>query len=192
MQLNKQQRRIVRIVIVIILLAGLANKSTLGNGIYWTLFILCGLGLNYLEKMAKREKAASQSTAEEPVEPKRLSKAERDKISKKRFAYIFFGILAVGMAVGISEEGSDFFKVDTVKASSWDGSVEVVERYLKNEYLRDPASYESVKWGKLSRNSDGIYQVTHSFRAKNGFGGMNQQTLTFFISEDGSRVISCQ
>jgi len=112
--------------------------------------------------------------------------------SNKKFRNIFFGVLLLGTAIGIRKEGMDFFKQDTVRASSWDHSVDVVETFLKNEYLRDPSSYESVRWGHLSKNSDGTYSVTHTFRARNGFGGMNEQTLTFLISSDGQSIISYQ
>lgn len=110
--------------------------------------------------------------------------------SRKRFRNIFLVILLIGTVIGIRKEGMDFFKADTVKASSWDGSVEIVERFLKNNYLNDPSSYESVKWGHLTKNSDGTYVVTHTFRARNGFGGMNQQSMAFIISADGKSVIS--
>lgn len=110
--------------------------------------------------------------------------------SIKKFRNIFLGILLIGVVIGIRKEGMDFFKVDTVKASSWDGSVEIVESFIKNNYLNDPSSYESVKWGHLTKNSDGTYVVTHTFRARNGFGGMNQQSMTFIISADGKSVIS--
>lgn len=112
--------------------------------------------------------------------------------SRKRFRNIFLGVLLIGVVIGIRKEGMDFFKVDTVKASSWDGSVEIVESFIKNNYLNDPSSYESVKWGRLNKNSDGTYVIKHTFRARNGFGGMNQQSMTFLISSDGKSIISYQ
>lgn len=120
-----------------------------------------------------------------------VSEAELSKRKKRKFAYIFFGILAFGFLLKIKDEGfENILKVETVKASPWDGSVEVVEKYLKKSYLNDPSSYESIKWGKVYKNTDGTYQVIHSFRARNGFGGMVQQSLTFTISEDGERVVN--
>jgi hypothetical protein len=74
--------------------------------------------------------------------------------------------------------------------SPWDHSVGSVKDYVKDHYLRDPDSYESVQWYLPIENSDGTYQVTHTFRAKNGFGGMNEETHTFTLSSNGREVLS--
>jgi hypothetical protein len=74
--------------------------------------------------------------------------------------------------------------------SPWDNSVDCVVSYLKYHYLRDPDSYESINWSEIAKNSDGTYQVTHTFRAKNGFGGMGVETLTFTIAPDGQTIIN--
>jgi hypothetical protein len=47
-----------------------------------------------------------------------------------------------------------------------------------------------VKWYLPLPNADGTYQVTHTFRAKNGFGGMNEETHIFTVSSDGETVIN--
>lgn len=82
------------------------------------------------------------------------------------------------------------WEMNSVKQSSWDNSVDVVEHYIKHDYLSDPDSYQSVKWSKLAKNVDGTYVVMHTYRAKNGFGGYVTETKTFIISSDGKNVVS--
>lgn len=80
---------------------------------------------------------------------------------------------------------------EKVKTSPSDGAVEVVVKFLKNRYLNDPDSYKSREWGELIKNSDGTFQVTHRFSAKNVFGGVVTETLVFCISLDGQEVHIC-
>lgn len=110
---------------------------------------------------------------------------------QKGIIWRLIGIVAIAFFVFTgNKNGSTFSGFDTVTNSQWDGSVDVAERYLKKNLLRDPSSYESVRWGKVSKNPDGSYKVTHTYRARNGFGGMGIETTTFIISKDGSRVIN--
>jgi len=106
------------------------------------------------------------------------------------FSIAILGILALETLMGCgSGENASFF--DKVKASPLDGSVKVVESFLKNNYLRDPDSYKSREWGKLIKNSDGTFQVSHRFSAKNGFGAFDTETFLFCISADGTEVNIC-
>lgn len=70
-----------------------------------------------------------------------------------------------------------------VQNSAWDGSVVQVEQWLKKS-LRDPDSFEAVTWGRVKKTESG-YQVTLTYRAKNGFGGVNVTNAVFLLSEDG-------
>ena len=65
-----------------------------------------------------------------------------------------------------------------------------IEYYITHKYLRDPDSYEGLEWTNFIVNQDGPSQVTHTFRAKNGFGGMNVETHTFTVDKDGWKVIA--
>jgi len=103
------------------------------------------------------------------------------------FAIAIFAIMAISKHSKSKSYGSDFGI--EVNQSQWDHSVPCVEDYLKNVYLRDPDSYESISWSLVDKNSDGTYQVTTSFRARNGFGGMDRETLTFVIASDGKTII---
>lgn len=64
-------------------------------------------------------------------------------------------------------------------------AIEDSMRYLKSS-LRDPDSYESIEWSPLVENDDGTYGLRHTYRARNGFGGMNVETKTFLFSSNGS------
>lgn len=67
-----------------------------------------------------------------------------------------------------------------------DGSVLWVERYLKQHYLKDPDSYQSIDWGRVQKTDDGKLQVRHKFRARNSFGGYVVDDMIFTFSEQGN------
>ena len=101
--------------------------------------------------------------------------------------YIIYGGFVLIVVFGKSENpGYNYDTSIGPRQSGWDHSVSCVESYLKKGYLRDPDSYESVNWGRVEKNNDGTYEVTHTFRARNGFGGMDEETKTFIIGSDGS------
>jgi hypothetical protein len=102
--------------------------------------------------------------------------------------YIIIGAVVITPFVLFSESGSSS-GTGSVRQSPWDNSVDCVEYYLKHKYLRDPDSYDGVSWSKVQKNNDGTYSVTHTFRARNGFGGMGQETLTFTIASDGWTIL---
>ena len=71
-----------------------------------------------------------------------------------------------------------------VRNSPWDGSVGVVERYLKSSYLKDPDSFQAIEWGKVVKGC-GTYAVALKFRARNSFGGYVVETRVFSLDADG-------
>ncbi|HLX55264.1 MAG TPA: hypothetical protein VKR58_15075 [Aquella sp.] len=117
-----------------------------------------------------------------------MKQLAQNRIKNKGIEIILLGIIAIGIFPSCSSQGGDFFSNDKVKASFSDGSVEVVVNFLKKQYLNDPDSYKSIEWGKLIKHSDGSFTVTHRFSAKNGFGGVISETLTFYIYPDGQKV----
>lgn len=72
-----------------------------------------------------------------------------------------------------------------VRNSPWDGSVGVVERYLKSSYLKDPDSFQAVEWGKVAKGC-GTYVVALKFRARNSLGGYVVETRIFTLNADGA------
>ena len=73
-----------------------------------------------------------------------------------------------------------------VENNSYDGSVWQVKQYL-DKTLKDPDSYESIEWGKVTRNAQG-YEVRHKFRAKNSFGGYVIEEYIYQIDMQGNVV----
>ena len=71
-----------------------------------------------------------------------------------------------------------------VTNSPWDGSVGVVERYLKASVLKDPDSFQAVEWSRIVKGC-GDYAVRLKYRARNSFGGYVVETRDFVISADG-------
>jgi hypothetical protein len=82
----------------------------------------------------------------------------------------------------------DYDVNSTVKNNPLDGSVHQVERYLKEEYLKDPKSYESIEWSEVQKNADGTYHVRHKYRAKNSFGGYVLENKIFHIDDKGNII----
>lgn len=52
----------------------------------------------------------------------------------------------------------------------------VVESKLKDA-LRDPDSYERIEYSSVLNKEDSCYIVAIKYRAKNGFGGYNVETI---------------
>lgn len=105
----------------------------------------------------------------------------------------FIGIcLLVVMGQFAAESGSSSPAASTstssVENSSWDGSVHQVRSFLKKN-LKDPKSYESISWSPVRKEND-HYVVTHTYRAKNSFGGYAIETGTFYVSLDGDFVMT--
>jgi len=56
--------------------------------------------------------------------------------------------------------------------SPWDGSHQSVKRYVRRG-LRDPRSFEHVETRITPIDKDGKHTLYMTYRARNGFGGMN-------------------
>lgn len=75
---------------------------------------------------------------------------------------------------------------EIVSNHKYDGEVWQVTSYLKRQ-LRDPDSYQSIKWYKASKESD-HYLVRHRYRAKNGFGGYMIEDKVFKLDDKGNVI----
>ena len=73
-----------------------------------------------------------------------------------------------------------------VENSPWDGSVYQVKRYVK-KHLKDPSSYESVSWGTV-RKVGNNYEVSHTYRARNSFGGYVVEGGVFVLNDKGQVI----
>ena len=103
---------------------------------------------------------------------------------------IIFAIVAIAIGAWM------FYKCDgfsssmdktKVENSAIDGSVWQVRKALKG-MLKDPSSYESISWGKVHSDGNGGYTVTHTYRAKNSFGGYEESTVTATLDSQGNVV----
>lgn len=117
----------------------------------------------------------------------KTSGSSSDKVRQKRgcLMTILF-IILFPMAVGYcnSTDYNDDGTPKKVQSSSWDGSVQQVVKYLKNEYLIDPLSYQPIEWSPVQEVSDG-YWVRHKYRARNGFGGYVVENKVFHLNKSG-------
>ena len=102
-----------------------------------------------------------------------------------------FGGLAVGSTESEAGDGAGSTArsapTEVVYNSAWDGSVSQVERYLKNEVLKDPDSYQSIEWSKVIKTEAG-FAVRHKFRAKNSFGGYVVDNYVFTLDAQGNVI----
>lgn len=113
--------------------------------------------------------------------------------AKAIFFIILFIIAIIGYFIRSNNNSTDGIdaKQEIVTNSSFDASVSQVENYLKQQYLKDPDSYESISWSKVQIFDDGLnykYMVRHKFRAKNGFGGYNVENKVFYLDKDGNVI----
>jgi hypothetical protein len=107
---------------------------------------------------------------------------------------IFFIIVIIIAIIGYFSKSTNrsndttFSKQDVVYNSPYDASVSQVEIYLKEQYLKDPDSYESISWGTVVLYDDvnDNYMVRHKFRAKNSFGGYDVEDKVFYLDKNGN------
>jgi hypothetical protein len=70
--------------------------------------------------------------------------------------------------------------------SSYNGSHRGVVKYVK-ENLRDPDSYDHIETRITPISKEGEHVLVMKYRAKNGFGGMNVESVIATVKND-----SCQ
>jgi len=71
--------------------------------------------------------------------------------------------------------------------SQWDGSHRGMEKLVK-ESMREPSSYQHVNTSARVNESGDEVTVTTSFRGKNGFGGVNVESMTATFNLKGEQV----
>jgi hypothetical protein len=75
--------------------------------------------------------------------------------------------------------------------NTWDGSHRGVVNWLKDN-LRDPDSYEHIETRITPVNATGEHTLIMQYRARNGFGGTNVETLTATVqnSDCNATIVS--
>ena len=77
-----------------------------------------------------------------------------------------------------------------VKGSWWDGSVDVVEKFVK-EYLEEPDSYQPLEWSDVEY--DGYhYWVYHTYLAKDSVNGYYVSTRKFVMDGEDGRITNSE
>lgn len=72
--------------------------------------------------------------------------------------------------------------------SPWDGALDELNRQVKAA-LRDPKSFEHVETKVTKVRPDGTQGVRMTYRARNGFGGVNVETATATLRAEGCRMV---
>lgn len=100
-------------------------------------------------------------------------------------------ILLIGYCADTSTNNGNDAPEEIVTNSSFDASVHQVERFLKDQYLKDPDSYQGIEWSSVQVvDSEPTYRyyVRHKFRAKNSFGGYIVENKIFYLNKNGDVV----
>lgn len=147
------------------------KKSFFGRLIKWTLIVfvaLTALGM-YL---------GSNLTPEEQAErDERRAKAEKQEQVKQ----------AKEAQEKAKQEAADK-KAGFHCLSKWDGSHSGVYNFVKKR-MRDPDSFEHVETKITPVDEKGEHLLSMTYRAKNGFGGMNLETVTAIIKNDNCSAV---
>jgi hypothetical protein len=129
--------------------------------------------LAYQEKLKAEEIAASEKLA--AIEAEEIAKTAEEK----------------QMKLEEKQAAADLERKQTsgeLCESAWDGSVPNVIYAVKNT-LRNPASFEHINTYVKAVDSKGLNEVTMSYRAQNGFGGMNEVFMVAKIRNSDCEVV---
>jgi hypothetical protein len=129
--------------------------------------------LAYQEKLKADEIAANEKLA--AIEAEKIAKIVEEKQKK----------LEEKQAAADLERKQ---KSGELCESAWDGSVPNVIYAVKN-MLRNPASFEHISTYVTAVDSKGLNEVTMSYRAQNGFGGMNEVFMVAKIRNSDCEVV---
>ncbi|MEA4937658.1 MAG: hypothetical protein VB102_13640 [Paludibacter sp.] len=114
---------------------------------------------------------------------------EEDKHGKSRFKPgCLISVLVFVIILILINNNNNSNQV--VRNNPFNSSVSQVKDYLKNDYLADPGSYESIEWSEVQEVSgkEYSYYVRHKYRAKNSYGGYVVANQLFFLDENGDVV----
>jgi DNA-directed RNA polymerase subunit RPC12/RpoP len=116
---------------------------------------------------------------------------KKSNLTQTQWAWLVIMVPIFLIAIFLSLTGG--FKNSSnsiVSNNPLDNSVYQVETYLKNSYLEDPGSYESIEWSKvIETQSAGFnFRVRHKYRVKNSFGDYEIENKIFLLDENGNVV----
>ena len=142
------------------------------------------------------EKTKKSKTANNPAVTQTVqTPANTPKLSGCAWILIIsLAIVGYTMIFGDDDSKKSSSTKEVVYNSEWDASVQQVVDYLKNNYLNDPDSYQSISWSAVVKLNNAkeigfaCYQVRHKYRAKNGFGGYVTEEKLFKLDYQGNVV----
>ncbi len=124
----------------------------------------------------------------------------RDKVALLLIIAALVGSIAYGVATRDDRAAAAAAKIaaeETAKAeerrkgfhclSGWDGSHAELARSVKGA-LRDPASFEHVETRISPADAAGLHSLIMTYRARNGFGGMNIERAAARVRSDDCSV----
>jgi hypothetical protein len=91
-----------------------------------------------------------------PISPPRLNQAEKVQL--------------------VRHQAAEQARADAGHCLGWDDSVDGLEQFVK-ENLRNPKSFEHVRTSVGPIGKDGKFAAVMTYRAQNGFGGMNVESI---------------
>lgn len=104
-----------------------------------------------------------------------------------RFAAIGGGLFALfiffALIMGPAKVTPAEYQSGTHCLRSFDGSLPALRDQVRNA-LRDPDSFELVDTTITPLNADKLHTVTMTYRARNGFGGVNTATTRAIVGDD--------
>ena len=71
--------------------------------------------------------------------------------------------------------------------SPWDGNHDGLEALIRDE-IRDPNSMETIETRITPVNANGNHTVSLTFRSRNGFGGMVENTAVATVDNDSCKA----
>lgn len=116
-------------------------------------------------------------------------KKKRDYLS---WFYGIFIVMVIAWFYGKSLETPESIRSDQIKRCFYyyDGSVPNLVDYVK-ERLRDPSSFEHIQT-KYRDDGTNNLPVRMQYRAKNGFGGINNEAVSAIVQISTCNVLSAQ
>jgi len=111
---------------------------------------------------------------------------------KNKFLIALITLAIVGGFVYFYSAGRNSDAKPSFYVNPADGSVPRVVDFVKNKLLKQPDSYQSVRWFRVEKNRGGNFEVRHRFRAKNDEGEYNDPATLLFVLTPEGEVIQCR
>jgi hypothetical protein len=121
---------------------------------------------------AERTRKEAERLAAEQAEAQRKAAAEAEKLAQEKAE-------AERQAAADAARRKAGFHC----LSAWDGSHTGVKSAIKG-VMREPSSFEHIETRITPVNEDGNHVLTMTYRARNGFGGMNVSTALVTVRND--------